>query len=136
MTTEQRGRIIQLRGCGKSYDEISDALGIPVNTISSFCRRAGVDGQSKDIKSVGACKQCGKLIKSKIGYKQRQFCSDACRLAWWNEHPDQVEKKAIYTFACACCGRTFVAYGNQHRKYCSHACYIAGRYGREAPSYD
>ena len=136
MTTEQKNMVVSLRGCGKSYNEISALLGVSVNTISSYCRRVSVDGQSKDIKSVGTCKQCGKLVKSKAGHKQRQFCSDTCRLAWWNAHMEQVERKAVYTFTCACCGRAFAAYGNQHRKYCSHTCYIAGRYGREVPTYD
>ena len=136
MTAEQKGHVIQLRGNGKSYNEISKALGISVNTIKSFCRRACVDGQSKDIKSVGTCKQCGIFIKSKIGYKQRKFCSETCRVTWWNAHPDQVNRKANYTFTCANCGKTFAAYGNQHRKYCSHACYISGRYGREVSAHD
>ncbi len=136
MTAEQKKQVIQLRGNGKSYNEISKALGISVSTISSFCRRIGIGGQSKDIKGVETCKQCGKLIKSKTGYKQRKFCSDTCRLTWWNAHLDQVKRKAYYTFTCASCGRTFTSYGNQHRKYCSQACYISGRFGREVSARD
>jgi hypothetical protein len=33
---------------------------------------------------------------------------------------------------CACCGITFNTIGNSKRKYCSHACYITERYGKEA----
>ncbi len=136
MTAEQKKQVIQLRGNGKSYNEISKALGISVSTISSFCRRIGIGGQSKDIKGVETCKQCGKLIKSKTGYKQRKFCSDTCRLTWWNAHLDQVECKANYTFTCASCGRAFASCGNQHRKYCFQTCYISGRFGREVSTHD
>jgi len=136
MTSTQKENIIHLRGLGKSYTEIAAAIEVSVNTVSSFCRRVNLDGQSKDIRDVGTCRYCGKHIKSKAGFKRRLFCSDACRLSWWNGHPDQVKRKAVYSFTCACCGKAFTSYGNQNRKYCSHACYIAGRYDREVPAHD
>ena len=37
---------------------------------------------------------------------------------------DEVKHKAVYTYECACCGKPFTAYGNSHRKYCSHECYV------------
>lgn len=57
-----------------------------------------------------------------------KFCSDNCRTAWWNAHPEKVNRRAVYHFTCAHCGKPFTAYGNAKRKYCSHACYIADRY--------
>jgi hypothetical protein len=30
---------------------------------------------------------------------------------------------------CQHCGKPFTDYANRHRKYCSHPCYIAARYG-------
>ena len=45
-------------------------------------------------------------------------------------------RKAVYHFVCACCGEPFTAYGNENRKYCSHSCYIAGRFGKECAAND
>lgn len=136
MTTNEKKNITELRGKGMSYRAISESTGISINTVSSFCRRTQIDGQSKDIKNVGTCKNCGRLIKSKTGCKPRIFCSDTCRWEWWNRHLDQVKRKAVYSFTCACCGKEFSVYGNKNRKYCSRTCYIAGRYGREVSAHD
>ena len=40
-----------------------------------------------------------------------------------------VKRKAIYEYTCPTCGSAFTAYGNRHRKYCCHECYIADRFG-------
>ena len=42
---------------------------------------------------------------------------------------DMVKRKAIYEYTCTTCGSAFTAYGNIHRKYCCHECYIADRFG-------
>jgi len=42
-----------------------------------------------------------------------------------------LDKKAIYNIICANCGTEFEAYGNKDRKFCSHNCYIASRFGKE-----
>ena len=39
MTAAQKQRIESLRGKGESYAAIADDLGIPENTIKSYCRR-------------------------------------------------------------------------------------------------
>ena len=39
------------------------------------------------------------------------------------------KRKAMYEYTCPTCGSTFYAYGNRSRKYCSHECYIAARFG-------
>ena len=36
-----------------------------------------------------------------------------------------MKRKAVYTYTCPACGKKFTVYGNSHRKFCSHACYIA-----------
>ena len=48
---------------------------------------------------------------------------------WWNSHAEQVKRKALYPFKCAACGKEFTAYGNTHRRYCSHGCYCKDRFG-------
>ena len=63
--------------------------------------------------------------------KKKKFCSDACRMSWWNKNLDKVNRKAVYEFICPHCQQPFTAYGNAGRKYCSHACYIADRFGGE-----
>ena len=59
------------------------------------------------------------------------FLPDKCRMQWWKAHIKEVNRKAVYDFTCACCGQQFQAYGNDHRKYCSRACYIKARFGGE-----
>ncbi len=129
MTDLQKEQIKAMRSQGIGYVKIGLALGISNNTVRSFCRRNGMDGNAE--KTVNRCKQCGKAIKEKPKQKPRTFCSDTCRTAWWNSHLDCVDRRAVYRFVCTACGKPFTAYGNQHRKYCSHACYIAGRFGKD-----
>ena len=128
VTDLQKEKIRAMRLQGVSYMKISKELGISDNTVRSFCRRNGLGEKAKN---TAACKQCGKSIKIVPKQKPRMFCSDACRTAWWNSHPDCVNRKAIYAYTCAHCGRAFTAYGNPNRKYCSHGCYIAERFGKE-----
>lgn len=129
MTNQQKNQIITLRLQGVGYVKIGQALGISNNTVRSFCRRNGLDGEAG--KNTVRCQQCGKPIKVVPKRKPRKFCSDRCRTTWWNSRLDSVERKAIYHFTCAACGTEFMAYGNRHRKYCSHACYISDRFGKE-----
>ena len=131
MTNQQKEKIKALRSQGISYVKIAEMLGISDNTVRSFCRRSSL---GKETKNTVACKHCGKLIKIIPKQKPRKFCSDSCRTAWWNSHPDCVERNAVYAYTCAHCGKPFTAYGNKKRKYCSHQCYIADRYGMERDS--
>jgi endogenous inhibitor of DNA gyrase (YacG/DUF329 family) len=132
----QKERIIQLRISGVSYSKIADALGISINTVKSFCRRNNLGNNevlTKDDSNVNQifCKECGKELNQVSGKKPLKFCSNQCRVKWWNSHPEMVNKKAIYSYRCPYCGKTFTAYGNSKRKYCSHSCYIAHRFGGE-----
>ncbi len=78
------------------------------------------------------CRQCGKHLIQKPKQKPRRFCSDECRLEWWRNNDNQLNKKALYTIRCEGCGHTFESYGNKARKYCGHACYIKNRFGGAA----
>ena len=53
---------------------------------------------------------------SKLLGVKKKFCSDRCRLKWWNAHMGRLNKKTIYTYICLNCGSEFKVYGNQHRK--------------------
>ncbi len=65
-----------------------------------------------------------------------RFCSDECRVLWWNSHSGEVKRKALYSFKCASCGEDFTAYGNAKRRYCSHSCYCTDRFGRKERQYE
>ncbi|WP_460001212.1 helix-turn-helix domain-containing protein [Paradesulfitobacterium aromaticivorans] len=126
MTYQQKETIKQMRSEGFSYSKIADKLGISENTVKSFCRRnnlggIGVCNASQD-DGIRCC-QCGMPLTYTVGVKQKRFCSDRCRMAWWNTHPEAVRRKAFYPFTCAHCGTAFESYGNKRRKYCSRACY-------------
>ena len=130
MTHAQKERIASLRGEGASYAQIAAALGVSENTVKSYGRRNRLDTAAEkgrnSAATTGSCDHCGKpLVVS--GQKTRRFCSDECRMEWWKEHPEVVNRKAIYHFSCSHCGASFHSYGNNHRKYCSHDCYAKAK---------
>lgn len=129
MNQLQANEIIRLRCKGLGYTKIAQELGLSENTIRSYCRRHGLNAEA--LKNTSFCEQCGKAIVQKAKCKPRKFCSDTCRTQWWNSHLEQVNRKAIYSFICAYCGKPFESYGNRRRKYCSHDCYIKARFGKE-----
>ena len=133
MNTDQKTRITRLRSEGASYNQIAQKLGISKNTVSTFCRRNGLTGDTAESApstvTTHTCKNCGKEIIQYPGRKEKKFCSDACRNKWWSAHLSEVKRRARYPYTCPSCGKMFYAYGNRNRKYCSHACYIAGRFG-------
>ena len=131
MTNGQKEIITRMREEGEGYTAIARRIGVPKETVKSFCRRSDLGrkySQPKSKADRNKCPQCGQRIVQKSGVKPRRFCSSECRQAWWNSHPEKVERKAVYEFVCAGCGRVFSSYGNNHRKYCSHECYIAARF--------
>lgn len=134
MTSEQKQQIYLLREKGYGYATIAEALGLTKNQVSAYCRRNNLSGIKAE-RTVSnrpdsdCCLFCGKPLIQTPGRKPIKFCSNECRVKWWNSHQDMVNKKAIYSFTCACCGKEFTAYGNAKRKYCSHACYITDRFG-------
>lgn len=138
MTQEQKLHINKLRADGYGYNRVAQALGISVNTVKSFCRRnqlvgkAAVEIPQEQIPTSEAkqlCKCCGIPVVQNQGRKEKKFCSDKCRMKWWNNNLDKVKRKAMYDYICPNCGRSFTVYGNSNRKYCSHECYVADRFG-------
>lgn len=135
MTGDEKQKVLEMRGQGLPFSQIADSFGLSVNTVKSFCRRnMSACDASEDMgneENKGLCKQCGKKLEPKPKAKPKMFCDDHCRHEWWRSHRNLLKQKAVYRIACACCGASFESYGNRTRKYCSHACYIKGRFGKE-----
>lgn len=136
MTDAQKIQIGKLRGAGLGYKKIAEQMGLSENTVKTYCRRHGLGGNMTHLQNVTQneehhCLCCGKPVQQTPGRKEKKFCSDSCRNKWWNSHLDKVERKANYEFICPHCKKPFTAYGNKNRKYCSHECYIADRFGGE-----
>ncbi|NBJ93533.1 RNA polymerase subunit sigma-70 [Parablautia muri] len=137
MTEGQKTSITDMRGQGYGYVRIARTLGLSENTVKSFCRRKGLAGRADPepyaaVPIMGGkrpCLCCGTEVVQTPGRKEKKFCSDKCRNKWWNSHLDRVNHKAVYEFICQHCKKPFTAYGNAGRKYCSHACYVADRFG-------
>lgn len=134
MNAQQKESIQYLRGLGYSYSKISAMTGISENTVKSFCRRNTQSGEinTTSVSPTGNyCHQCGSPIKQTAGMKPKRFCSDKCRLTWWNSHPEAITHKIVRQFTCQSCGREFTSYGNRTRKYCSRSCYAHAKVVRE-----
>lgn len=134
MTDAQKIQIGKLRGAGLGYKKIAEQMGLSENTVKTYCRRHGLGGNMTHLQTVVQfekhhCLCCGTPVQQTPGRKEKKFCSDSCRNKWWNSHLDKVERKANYEFVCPHCKKPFIAYGNKNRKYCSHECYIADRFG-------
>ena len=134
MTDQQKKQIMAMRLRGDSHAVIADALGLSRNTVKSFCLR-NLRPEPLEVQAApaltGTCAQCGKGFTLCPGHRQRRFCSDQCRMTWWNAHRDLLKSKAKVEHTCASCGKHFMGYERQRRKFCSHACYIAYRYKME-----
>lgn len=116
MTDEQKQAVQALREIGASYGAIADRLNVSEATVKTFCRR-------NEIKiNTPHCPQCRADLPASPFGRARRFCSDSCRFAWWHAH------RLAHAYTCAKCGVAFSS--DNKRKYCSHTCYIADRFGR------
>jgi endogenous inhibitor of DNA gyrase (YacG/DUF329 family) len=133
MTDYEKQKIRELRSEGLGYIKIANETGLNINSVKSFCRRNGLTGQpsKKDGTEGHRCLNCGKPVEQTPGKREKKFCCNACRWHYWNTHKELVNRRAVYHYTCAACGKQFDAYGNRHRKYCSHICYIRARFGGE-----
>lgn len=121
MKQQEANRINEMRLKGYSAAAIAAVLDKPASTIRSYIHR------HPEIPNTKICQNCGgNILRTKENGKKK-FCSDACRMQWWNTHKDTVNRKAFYTLTCKNCGEEFESYGNKNRKYCCRACYIDSR---------
>ena len=134
MNAREKDAIRAMRKSGSSYASISIALGISENTIKSFCRRnnfGGVAGQSLSDAYQGEkqCLHCKTQLVQTAGRKPRKFCSESCRMKWWNRRSTAPGRKNTRSFICLACGKQFDAYGRRERKYCSRSCCASSKAG-------
>ena len=121
MKLQDQIAINNMRLEGHSPSEIAAKLGLSHSTVRSHIHR------HRHIPGVKICKHCGQPLVQPKGRREKKFCSDSCRMAWWNSHKEEVNKQAYYKLICQHCGKEFDSYGNSNRKYCCRACYIASR---------
>ena len=114
MTTEQKLEIDKMRKVGYSMQTISDELQIPVGTIKSYLSRRN---------PAPRCAYCNQVIPREMHRKNKRFCSDRCRNAWWRNNCNA--SKTAVKVVCPVCGTAFTSFPSKHQTYCSKAC--AGR---------
>lgn len=81
MSNLEKERIKELRGQGLQFNEISESLGISLNSIKSYCRRENIELGERIV-----CKQCGRPVNQNLNKRKKEFCSDRCRLKYWRAH--------------------------------------------------
>lgn len=137
MTEQQKISIHNLREQNFSYVAIARVMGLTLSTVKCYCQRSGLAGNRKEafksqsdtpLELPTFCRCCGKQLIQREKVKHRKFCSDACRVTWWNAHPELVKRRNPHTVKCLCCGKEFTYFGIKQHKFCSHACYIRHRY--------
>ena len=121
MRLQDKIAINNMRLEGHSPSVIAAKLGLSAGTVRSHIHR------HPNIPGAKACKNCGKALMQSKGRREKKFCSDSCRMVWWNSHQAEVKRNAYYNLVCQHCGKEFESYGNKNRKYCCRACYVASR---------
>ena len=121
MTDNQKNQIAAMRKRKATYSEISRTLGIPIGTIKNYCFRYGLTESTQENKP--RCKNCGAELHQTANARPRLFCSDHCRLTWWNKHRRERISTKIIPHTCPTCGKIFADYSGANRKYCSQHCY-------------
>jgi len=100
MTDAEKSRLVQYRQQGKGCAEIARLLNVPANTVKSYLQRNRALVEAVPVTPVktviqkGCCKQCGTSLTQTGHSREKQFCSDKCRLQWWHEHRGS-SKKAV-----------------------------------------
>lgn len=122
MTIHEKSEINRMRLEGYSASAIATFLGLSASTVRSHIHR------HPEIENTRLCKNCGKPVLQTPNRREKKFCSDTCRMEWWNKHQGEVHRKAYYTLTCEYCKKEFTSYGNKNRKYCSRDCYTQARH--------
>lgn len=126
MTDNDKQEIKILKSQGYGYKKIADTLDLSINTVKSYCRRH-LQNKNASAYKRGFCKNCGIPVKQSPNRKEKKFCSDKCRVDWWMKHVTEHKTKTQQEVKCLLCGKTFITYPSNNRKYCSRDCFYAAR---------
>lgn len=127
MTTQEIERIKDLQNKGYGYRKIAAETGISVNTVKSYCKRHSAKNEAVEAVIAKPCLHCGKPLTLRFSAKEKRFCDDKCRMAWWNAHRSEVQRKTYHKRICPSCGIEFAVYGKKDQRFCSRACYGISR---------
>jgi len=125
MKPEIKEKIIDLRKKGMGNKLIAKELNLNPSTVAKFVQKYG--DVFEDLRK---CPQCGTLFKRTKGHNPKKFCSNECRMKWWNSHRDLIKHKNEKEVKCQHCGKVFRSF-TPGRKFCSIHCSLAERYGHE-----
>ena len=76
MTNQEKARIVELKNNGESYASISRIMGVNESTVKTIYSRW---------KNNSRCLYCGKNLIQTRGHRQKKYCSNVCKDAFWNE---------------------------------------------------
>lgn len=143
MTYEQKRQIEALRLNNMSYGKIAKETGVSKDSVKSYCRRHGL--KKEDLILYEKCLQCGTPLVQTAGRKLKKFCSDACRMEWWNSHQEASVCKEKNRKICEFCGEEYYS-SKPSSRFCSCKCYAdyrrsggkknAGKEGEGLQDYD
>ena len=125
MKPEYKIKILYLRKDEKTCKEIAIELGLSVDSVTKFLQR-----HPDYVDENRICPQCGSAFKKSKGHNPKKFCSNECRMKWWNSHRDLIKHKNELDLNCQHCGKVFSSF-TPGRKFCSIHCSLAERYGHE-----
>lgn len=139
ITPLQERQIREARLKGAGYRAIANVVGLDRDTVRYYCKKHSLavqTGKETDRDSGAStlkCPNCSQPVKQQSRGRHRKFCSEACRRKWWSSHQAAIQRRetALYPKTCAYCGKDFVSYGDVHRRYCCHACYIRDRFWKQ-----
>lgn len=117
LTEIQKQEIKKLRDLNIGYKTIAQKLGVSVGQVRHECSH-----QPKVV-----CLQCSQPIKQDPHRKEKKFCSDKCRITWWNHHKKIDRNPPKHTQVCEYCHQEFHCYKSKDSKYCSRKCYADAR---------
>ena len=82
------------------YKAIATYMGISRDRVRSYCDTIGLKGNcaeftpKNDLRNNPTfCRNCGKPINQNSYGRKKKFCCEACRRAWWKEHPKKNTKR-------------------------------------------
>ena len=127
MTTQEIERIKELQNKGYGYRKIATETGISINTVKSYFKRHTAKNSVVETVVAKTCLHCGKPLTFYFATKEKRFCSDKCRMAWWNAHRSDVQHKTFHKKICPSCGIEFAVYGKKDQTFCSRACFGISR---------